>query len=197
MTVVPNMPPQRMPKAKKKPRDYLKEWGFLEMDWETPIEKLGLSGAQRVFIYDFIKTFPHPTSRGIVFQGHPKKAVQASTRIVAELYEQQKIKNRVKLIDIPSILLNFTKNSFESKDAQDSELLGDLNNSDLIIFQEIALAQWTEAQQARLYIMLQQRYSRNLPFICTVNCDEETFEKNVGPSNFFRINDLCTFIEMP
>ena len=177
-----------------KEKDYLKRWGFQKKDWEKPLDTLGLSQAQLDHLMAYYKNFPEVD--GLVFHGHPRTVAQVSTRLIKEIFSSDKVSNRITLIDVPSVLLQFSSSSFEARSTQETELLGDLNNSDLIVFQEIALAQWTEAQQARLYILLQQRYAKGLPFFCTVSCDEETFETHVGQSNFFRISDHCTFIEL-
>ena len=187
-----------MTDKKKKPdkpkKDYLKLWGFHENPKGTTLDTMKLSEAQVIHLKKFIEDFPK--TKGLVFVGHPRLVNEVSTQVLSEIFKAGKIKNIITLIDIPSELLQFSKSSFENRDSQESDLLRDLNNSDLVILQEIALAQWTEAQQARLYIMLNQRYSKGLPIICTVSCDIETFESHVGLSNFYRISDQCTFIEL-
>jgi len=183
-----------MNKKEKPKKDFLKLWGLQKNDYGTPLEELNLSKPQLTHLKAYSDLFPE--SEGLVFQGHPKSVAKTSTRLIKDLFDMKKISNRVTIIDVPSVLLQFSTASFEAKESAESNLISNLTNSDLVVFQEIALAQWTEAQQARLYILLQYRYAKEKPFFCTVSCDEDTFEKHVGQSNFFRISDHCTFIEL-
>ncbi len=178
----------------KPKKDYLKKWGFQKKDYSVPLTELGLTKPQRVHLESYAKAFP--IAEGLVFQGPPKSVAKVSTRLIKDIYDAGNITDRITLIDVPTILLQFSSSSFEARENVEAGLLGDLHSSDLVIFQEIALAQWNEAQQARLYILLQQRYAKEKPFFCTVSCDEEAFEKHVGSSNFFRISDHCTFLEL-
>lgn len=175
-------------------KDYLRLWGFYEKDYTKPLDKLNLSKGVLTFLRRYIEDFP--SEEGIVFQGPPKLTARVMASTIKTLYDAKKFKNRVSVIDVPSFLLQFSSVSFEARAVYETKLLGDLNNSDLVVFQEIGLTEWTPAQCARLYILLQQRYSRRLPFFCTVSTSPGIFEQNVGSSNFFRVSDHCTFLEI-
>lgn len=178
----------------KEAKNFLKLWGFHEKDLLNPLSKLNLTDPVLRHLESYIVNFP--ASEGLAFVGHPKIVARTMARVVKDIYDRGSIHNRVTVIDVPSMLLQFTSSTFEARAESETELLGNLDNSDLVVFQEIALTKWNDIQRARLYIMLQRRYSKGLPFFCTVGCDEETFGDYVGQSNFFRISDHCMFIEL-
>lgn len=178
----------------KEAKDFLKLWGFYDKDLLSPLSKLNLTDPVLKHLESYISSFP--VSGGLAFVGHPKTVARTMTRVVKDIYDLGSIHNRVTVIDVPSVLLQFTSGTFEARAEFETELLGNLNNSDIVVFQEVALTKWNDVQRARLYIMLQQRYAKGLPFFCTVSCDEETFEDHVGQSNFSRIADHCTFLEI-
>lgn len=173
--------------------DHLKSWGLYPKDYSQTFKQLGLSNKILQFLTRYIKRFP--ISEGIVFQGNPKIAAKVAARTVRELLEGKKFKNRITVVDVPSYLIR-SFNYIEDRIEMESRLSSDLLSSDLILFQEIALSQWNNEQQARLYTLIHERYSKGLPFFCTVSCSPADFERHVGGSNFFRIADGCTFLEL-
>lgn len=172
--------------------DYLERWGLYKKDFAQSFDQLKLSKSVYDYLEKYIRAFPTPN--GITFLGNPRITAQAMSRTVKEIYDQGKIRNRIRLIDVPTYLTQYGK-SFQDTDREDA-LAGDLISSDIIIFQEIALTQWSSVQQAKLYTLLYERYSKGAPFFCTVSCTVEDLESHIGSSIFFRITDSSTFLEL-
>lgn len=175
-------------------RDYLKLWGFHEVDYNKNFNDLKISLKVKKFLKNYITEFP--TEIGLVFKGHPRLTTKVMGRVIKELYDNKKFKSRVVLIDIPTHLIRFKFVSFQEHSRREIKLQEDLINSDLVVFQEIGMSPWTSEQQAKLYTLIYERYSRRLPFFCTSTTELGTFERNVGNSNFVRISDVCKFITL-
>ena len=79
---------------------------------------------------------------------------------------------------------------------QENKLRENLLNSDITIFQEISIADWTVAQQARLYTIINARYQPRLPFIATCTEDEDLLEERIGSPNFYRLSDNGSIIDL-
>ena len=171
-------------------KSYLERWGLYEVDFNKSFDKLELSESIKSHLQKYIDSFPSP--QGITFLGNPRITTQAMSRTVKEIYDRHKIRNRIRVVDVPTHLTNWSNRDQDQEDA----LIRDVINSDIVIFQEIALTQWTNLQQAKLYTLLHERYSRGVPFFCTVSCDIDDLESYIGSSIFFRITDNSTFLEL-
>ena len=154
-------------------KDYLKLWGFQVQDYSQNFEELGLSSKVKSFLDNYIEKFP--SEKGLVFKGHPRLATRVMSRVVKELYNLKKFRSRVVLIDIPTHLIRFRYVSIQEHSRRDSKLQDDLVNSDLVVFQEIGMSLWTSEQQAKLYTLIYERYSRHLPFFCTSTAETNIF----------------------
>ena len=77
-----------------------------------------------------------------------------------------------------------------------SSIKEDLINSDLVILQELGLTKWNDMQKTKLYTLIYERYSRELPIFTTISCELNDLDIYIGSSNFFRIEDSCTFLEI-
>ena len=175
-------------------KNYLKLWGLYEKDYAKNFKDLGLTTAIIEFLTKYIDSFPD--LGGIVFQSNPKLATRTMARTIMELYNSDKFKNRVSIIDIPSYLIRYGTMDFSERTVAEGKMFEDLVNSDLVAFQEMGLAQWNSVQQTKLYTLLYERYSRKLPFFVTTGTEPTQLENNIGASNFFRVADECTFLEL-
>ena len=174
-------------------KSYLHKWGFRVEDYRRSFKQLQLSDLQVKTLEEYIASFP--SSGGLVLVGSPKIAQAVSTRIVYELYELEKFKNRVTIIDVPSFLVRSNSFSTESTEVE-NKTREDITNADLVILQEVDLAQWTSIQQTKLYTLIYERYSKRQPMIFTATSTPSDIEKRVGMSTFYRIKDLCKFLAL-
>jgi hypothetical protein len=173
---------------------YLKLWGLYEKDYESSFKDLELSPTIIDFLLEYINSFPG--TGGIVFQGNPKLATKTMGRTVMELYKANRFKNRVSIVDIPSYLVRYGTMDFSERSMAEGKMFEDLVNSDLVVFQEMGLALWSTLQKTKLYTLLYERYSRKLPFFVTTSSGATELETHIGSSNFFRVADECTFLEL-
>jgi len=172
---------------------YLQFWGFRIEDYRRSFNQLGLSNSQIKALEEYIASFPK--SGGLVLIGSPKIAQKVSSRIIYELYNKKLFKNRVAIIDIPSFLVRATSFDKEITEAE-GKMREDLANSDIVILQELDLSKWTSIQQTKLYTLIYGRYSKRLPMLFTATKPPGEIENNIGASTFFRIKDLCKFIDL-
>ena len=180
--------------TQQKIKKYLKLWGFKETDYESTYQQLGLSPNIIKHIEKYITNFPSP--RGLAFIGNAKVTTKTMGRTVKLLLDQNKFKNRVSIVDIPSYLLRINTLDFQERSSMEAKMEEDLVNSDLVILQEVGLTRWNDFQQTKLYTIIHERYSRERPVFVTVSCDVDDLEKSIGNSNFFRIEDSCDFLEL-
>jgi len=171
---------------------YLVKWGFRPGHYTLNLEEIDLSDSQLGFCKKYVDTI-YPTE-GLVFLAPPKKSIQLVSILVKLLYTGNHFKNRVSIIDVPTVLLD---NNF-GYDYQDqrNRLKEDLVNSDLVVLNEVGLTKWSSAQRARLYTLLYERYERELPIFATHYGTSDDLEENIGAPNFFRIADTCKFLEI-
>ena len=175
-------------------RNYLELWGLNEKDYAKNFTELGLSTSIIKFLTKYIDSFP--TLGGVVFQSNPKVATRAMARTVMELYSSDKFKNRVSIIDVPSYLVRYNSMDYSERATAEGKMFENLVNSDLVVFQELGLTKWNSDQQTKLYTLLYERYSKKLPFFVTCGVPATELEINIGASNFFRVADECTFLEL-
>ena len=180
--------------TQQKIKKYLKLWGFKETDYESTYSQLGLSPTIIKHIEKYIDSFPTP--RGLAFIGNAKVTTKTMGRTVEQLLRKGRFKNRVSIVDIPSYLLRINTLDFQERSSMEAKMEEDLVNSDLVILQEVGLTRWNEFQQTKLYTIIHERYSRELPIFVTVSCDIDDLEASIGNSNFFRIEDSCDFLEL-
>lgn len=174
-------------------KKYLHKWGFRVEDYRRSFKQLGISDSQVSFLEDFVASFPG--SGGLALVGSPKLATQITARLVYVLYEKKKFRNRVTIVDVPSFLVKAT--SFDREETlADYKVYEKVANADLVVLQEIDLAQWTNIQQTKLYTLIYGRYSKRLPIIFTATNPPHIIEKRIGASTFFRIKDLCKFLDL-
>jgi len=171
---------------------YLSLWGFRAGHYNLDLEDIDLSNTQLEYCKKYVDTI-YPTE-GLVFLAPPKKSIQLVSILVKLLYTKGLFKNRVSIIDVPSVLLesNYGYDYQEKK----NKLAEDLVNSDLVVLNEVGLTKWTSAQSARLYTLLYERYERGLPMFVTHYGTSDSLEENIGTPNFFRIVDTCKFLEI-
>ena len=70
-----------------------------------------------------------------------------------------------------------------------------VHNSDLVVFKELALEQWTSRQRTYLYTWLQDRFSQSIPSIFTSNKPDDEIEAMIGDANMAMITQGSVFIE--
>ena len=175
-------------------KDYLKLWGFQHKDYELNYGELKLSDAIIKHLEQYIKDFP--VSAGIVFQGNPKLAAKTMAYTIKRIYDSGSFKNRVSIVDVPTYFTKVNTLQYEERSSVEARMAENVVNSDIVVFQEIGLTQWTPIQQTKLYTLLYERYSKDLPVFCTVSCSPDELEDFIGKSNFFRLADACTFLEL-
>ncbi len=175
-------------------QNYLKLWGFQQKDYELNYKELKLSSAIIKHLEDYIANFP--VSSGIVFQGNPKMATKAMAHTIKRIYDSGSFKNRVSIVDVPTYFTKVNTLQYEERSTVEARMAENVVNSDIVVFQEIGLTQWSPIQQTKLYTLLYERYSKELPIFCTVSCSAEALEDFIGKSNFFRLADACTFLDL-
>ena len=180
--------------SQNKQQKYLKLWGFKEADYEATYPQLGLSKKIIKYLEEYINHFP--STRGLAFIGNAKISTKTMGRTVKEIMDKGGFKNRVSIIDIPSYLTSFSSVGNQERVRSEGKIKEDLINSDLVILQELGLTKWNDMQKTKLYTLIYERYSRDLPIFTTVSCELDNLEAFIGGSNLFRIEDSCSFLEL-
>jgi len=171
---------------------YLKTWGFLPRYYlkEFPPLKPKIKS----FIDSYLDNFPTPGGDSILFIGGASIINHLIGRMVYLLtVEKNKVRHKITVLDIPKTLTYYVLNM---DIGSTFKMFTDLEGSDLIIFQEIGLNKWSQAQQARLYVLLNERYSKNKPFFCTSSLGLQELSDNIGLANYDRLADLCTTLDV-
>lgn len=183
-------------------KQYLKNWGFNpnlvhpKNPWE--LDSLPDFSPKLIeFLDHYIAYFPNE-GKNLFLTGPPRLIHHVLSNIIWQLLEMDKIQSQAVLVDVPTYIVDQFYGALEGdqKDQQ-QKIKTQLRNSDLLVFDEIALNTWTANQQLRIYAMVNTRYQQGAPSIFTSSKNLEETVDSLIDSTYFRIQENCTFIELP
>lgn len=180
---------------------YMKNWGFnpnlvrLKKPWilDSPPQ---FSQVLRTYLDEYITTFPD--SGNIFLTGPPKLIHHILSNIVWQLIKTEKIHSQAFLLDVPTYIVDQFYGAMEGDQReQQAKIKTQLATSDLFVFDEIALNNWTANQQLRIYAMVNTRYQQQGNSIFTSSKSLEETVDSLMDSTYYRMEENCTFLDLP
>jgi len=178
---------------------YMEKWGFnpdlikTSTPWsnEPPLSENVIK-----FLREYIGKFPEASNLFLI--GSPRSIQRVLSNIIAQLILNSKLRNQAFFLDVPTYIVDQFYSSPEGdQKEQQFQVKSQLNKSDLFVFNEISLNNWTSNQQLRIYSMVNTRYQLQLPCIYTSSkSDQETVEALID-STYYRIEEKSTFLKLP
>lgn len=170
-------------------KEILSKWGLSGDVKSFEDSGVDIKWGPRNFLNQWIDEFPKDNNENPVLFGNPHNCLQCVNIIVYQLVKHSKIKRRVKIIDVPHLLLS----RFIGEDVEENVFIS-LREADLIIFRDIDAVEWTNTQKAKLFALINERYHNHLPFIATLVSTPEDLESNIGNGLYFRLSSCSTFV---
>lgn len=181
---------------------HMKSWGFnpnlvtYEEPWKVN-HPPGFSSNIVKFLNGYIEKFPGE-GKGIFLFGTPRLIHYTLSQIVWQLLQRQAIQSQAFLLDVPTYIVDQFHGALEGDlKEQQLKIKTQLKNSNLFVFDEVALSSWTPNQQLRVYAMVNTRYQLGLPSIFTSSKTMDETVDSLIDSIYFRIEESCTFLELP
>lgn len=177
----------------------LGRWGFNSSlinphnPWSNP--NLGVSKEVISFLEDYLQKFP--SSQNMLLSGAPRKTHYILSNLFYRLFLADKLHHKISLIDIPTLIVDqFHRGSELDQREQIDDISTQIHSSDIVVFQEIALNNWTPNQQTRIYALINKRYQLQKPTIFTSSKTiDETADALIEPT-YYRIEENCTYIDL-
>jgi len=178
-------------------KNIMSKWGFNEklVREQNPWDQDFISLKVTKFLNSYVTEFPNKGN--ITILSSPKLSQYLISNIIFQLYIQNKIFNQIFHLDVPTYIVDQFHGGLQGdQQEQQIKVKKGLKESDLVVFEEIALNKWTDNQQLRLYGLVNQRYQYKKPCIFTSSENQESTEEALKDALYYRISENCTYVDL-
>ncbi len=116
------------------------------------------------------------------------------THLVAKIAQETDL--ATKFIKMPKLLLQLRSNFNTSSSWENADTINKLASQELLIIDDLGAEKTSDWVEETIYLLIDERYGKELPTILTSNYSLSDIAKRVGDRVASRITEMCRIVEI-